>query len=534
VFFGASPGGAATWIVYGVVETVLSISIQLWRFRDQEVLYWQWPLIGELLATYAGIGILVGALGGLFLGLIHKSASHRIFAALTVAVAFGADLVDAWPLARSEQIALAVTAFLIAGFTAALFSKLWLQRLGFLAGPWTISLVLLIIPWVSRELLTPGDSSLKKVGLSIFLLCLIVTIAAIVGSLRRHRVSTAFGQFLGAAAAFAVYAGAVVVWQRDPPIDIRLSAAVAAKPNLAFIVMDTVRADHLSALGYARDTTPNLRELARTATRYHTTLAEVLRANGYWTMESAANTAFLGPWARLSRGFAVSALNRPLALSDPNRPFYLRQAAIATFKWLFHITAFDRPLRVAEDVNRSALNFVESANRSHVPFFLFINYMDAHTPYVPAAPFDRRFSLPGEAYMDPAGLKEAMWEVDSNRRRLTDAENGYLIGKYDGGIASEDAAIASVLDRLKKLGLYDNTLIIITGDHGNAFGDHGLMDHFIGFLYQELVHIPIHKIPASARAQTIGGTGKPCGPDANGAGCAGHQHGAKTSGQKFA
>jgi arylsulfatase A-like enzyme len=94
-------------------------------------------------------------------------------------------------------------------------------------------------------------------------------------------------------------------------------------------------------------------------------------------------------------------------------------------------------------------------------------------------------------FIDASKLRDVKLKVDSQRRRLTYGESQYLIRKYDGGIASEDVAIANVLDRLRKLELFDNTLIIVTADHGDTFGEHGLMDHFIGFVYQELVHVPL-------------------------------------------
>jgi arylsulfatase A-like enzyme len=525
----------ATWIVYGLVETVLSISIRLWRFREMEVLPWQWPLILTLLATYAGTGILAGAVGGLFLAFIHHGASYRVFAALTIALTFGANLIAAWPLARSEQIALAVTAVLIAGFTAALFSNSWHQRMSFLSGPWTVSLLLLSVPWVSREFLAPSDSSVKKTGLSILFLCAIIVLATLANSFWQQRAFTAFGQFGSAAAAFAIFSAAVLIWQKYPSVNPGVRPSRASVPNVVLIVMDTVRADHVSAYGYARDTTPNLRNFSRTATTYssaiaasdftlgthatmftglypdwngavqsnspqllarplgdqNSTLAEVLRAHGYWTVESAANSGFLAPWTGLTRGFAVSDLNRPVGLSDIKGQFYLREFAKRRLGLVFETGAFDRPSRIADDVNRRALGFLDVADQNHVPFFLFINYMDAHTPYVPAPPFDRQFASPGEVLIDAATLRDVKLKVDSERRQLANGESLYLIRKYDGGIASEDAAIADVLVRLRKLGLFDNTLIIVTADHGDTFGEHGLMDHFIGFVYQELVHVPL-------------------------------------------
>jgi arylsulfatase A-like enzyme len=152
------------------------------------------------------------------------------------------------------------------------------------------------------------------------------------------------------------------------------------------------------------------------------------------------------------------------------------------------IATLDKNTLSAADINRRALPLLDQAR--DVPFFLFLNYMDAHTPYVPGPPFDSRF--PGsDPHIEPASLNQLMLQVDCGKRQLTASEKRHLMAEYDGGIAAEDLAIETVLKRLRDLGLYDNTLIIITADHGDTFGEHDLMDHFLGFVYQDLVHIPL-------------------------------------------
>ncbi|MBV8842598.1 MAG: sulfatase [Bryobacterales bacterium] len=523
------------WLVYGVVESALSIGIQLWRFREMEVLPWQWPLLGMLFAAYACAGMVAGALGGLLLNARKTPDTHRIFAALTVSAAFAANLISAWPLARSEQIVLAVAAVLIVVFVAALVSAEPAKRWNFLAGPWTVSLLLLGVPSLSRELLTPQDSSLKKTGLSILLLCFIVAVAAAVAYIRKNRPATLVSQAIAVVGAIALFSAAVAVAQRDAPVNVNLSPARASTPNVVLIVMDTVRADHLSLYGYSRDTTPNLRQFARQATLYtrataasdftlathatmftgvypdwngavnstvpnpialpvgtqYRTLAEVLRSRGYWSIETAANSGFLAAWTGLTKGFAIPDLRRPVTLSSADRPFYLRERAKRLLAHIFDTGAFDRPHRIAADINRRAIDLLDAAKSSGVPFFLFANYMDAHTPYVPAPPYNRQFSSTTDAPLDASALHDIKLQVDAAKRTLRPAESQYLIGKYDGGIAAEDSAIKALLDRLRELGLYDNTLIIVTADHGDTFGEHDLMDHFVGFVYQELVHVPL-------------------------------------------
>jgi arylsulfatase A-like enzyme len=522
--------GAVAWLVYGVVETILSIGIQLWRFREIEVLRWQWPLVGLLLGTYALFGIISGVAGGLLLARRGAEERWQLLAGFTIAAAFAANLIRAWPLARSEQMVLAVAVLLVIALGVQLFAGEWSKRTAFLGGPWTVSFLLLGVPCLSRELLTPQDSSFKKTGLSILLLTVIAALSWFV----RHSRTSLAGQSVRVVAVSAVFLIMIAAVQRKTPLKMPAPTAPGtSKPNVLLIVMDTVRADHLSLYGYARETAPHLRKFAREATVYsraiaasdftlathatmftglypdwngaiqssspdpiaqplgdrNVTLAEVLRSNGYWTVESAANFAFLSPWTGLTRGFAISEFTRPVTLSSEDRPFYLREAARWALDRFIRTAAFDRSTRTAEDVSARAGTILEQAKTSGIPFFLFLNYMDAHTPYT--HPFDSRFSNPGDEPVRAARLHDLKLQVISEKRPLAASEQGYLISQYDGGIAEEDSAIGSLVDQLRGLGLYENTLIVITSDHGDAFGEHGLLDHFAGFVYQDLVHVPL-------------------------------------------
>jgi arylsulfatase A-like enzyme len=81
--------------------------------------------------------------------------------------------------------------------------------------------------------------------------------------------------------------------------------------------------------------------------------------------------------------------------------------------------------------------------------------------------------------------------VNAGERRLSASEREHLISQYDGGIAAEDLAIGQLIDKLKELGMYDNSLIIITADHGDSMGEHGFLEHALGTVYQTQVHVPL-------------------------------------------
>jgi arylsulfatase A-like enzyme len=539
--------GAATWIVYGIVEAVLSISIQLWRFPEMEVLVWQWRWIAMFLGVYAIIGLLLGAVGGLLLTAKRGEieGDHRIFAVWTVSLAFAANLVRAWPPARSELIVLFVAVALVGAFSLALLSANWRKPIRFLASPWTVALLLLGVPCLSRELLTPQDSSAIKIGASFGLVFVILACAAFWNAFRQDHRGDLRGQGLLGTAVLGLFVIAASAARRGAPARFDAAAAAPDKPNVLLIVMDTVRAGNMSLYGYQRDTTPNLRQFAQTATVYkraiaasdftlathatmftglypdwngaiqsaspgtialplhpqHATVAEMLRSMGYWTVESAANYGFLAPWTGLTRGFAVSDLTRPVVLSSKDRPFYLREMARRMLGFFVNTGPLDQPSRISSDINRRAIAYLEQIKANSKPFFLFVNYMDAHTPYVSAPPFDTRFG--SSRRLNPSDLHDVKLRVDGGKRRLRPEESRALMAAYDGGIAAEDTAIADLLHRLRELGLYDKTFIIVTADHGDTFGEHDLMDHFLGFVYQELVHVPlVVKYPGQHEGKT--------------------------------
>jgi arylsulfatase A-like enzyme len=129
------------------------------------------------------------------------------------------------------------------------------------------------------------------------------------------------------------------------------------------------------------------------------------------------------------------------------------------------------------------------------PFFLFINFNDAHDPYRPPRPFSSYFS--DTVFPQLYRLKKKVLSfLNREDKKSLDA---FLISQYDGEIAYLDDQLGKFFSRLKLMGLYDSSLIIITSDHGELFGEHGLYYHRTS-LYQGVVNVPlIIKYPFSKR-----------------------------------
>jgi len=161
------------------------------------------------------------------------------------------------------------------------------------------------------------------------------------------------------------------------------------------------------------------------------------------------------------------------------------------------------PWRKAEAVNTTALGLVDRLAAQSRPFFGFIHYWDAHTPYLPPAPFDRMFYSgderdPENASMDP------VWDYDAFKYYfaewlpgVTDVE--YVRAQYDASIAYLDHCLGTLLSRLEERGLLESTTVIITADHGEEMDEHGCWFDHHG-LYDTNIHIPlIMSIPGMSR-----------------------------------
>src|ERR1700674_424781 len=533
--------GLWAWLAYGIVEFVLACGIPVLFQHGVEILGWQWRLIGQLFGVYLLFGLVVGSAGGALLKWTGRrrenrfSMDHEIIAVLTIAVAFVANRLAAPPrLVPSEYIALAIAVVLAVSLAGALASRVLLERAAFLVNPFAISSLLLIVPWVSRAALD-NRSRIVKTGVSVLLCGMIVVAAVLWHRSRSGRMGAVQRRAVIASAAILMLA-AVLVSGTPPTIHAMQASQPTASSqcNVVLITMDTVRADHLSVYGYERDTTPQLREFAHEATVYsraiatsdwtlathasiftglyprwhgsyyspphypwgrplgsrYITLAEVLRAHGYWTAGVVANYAYLQPSLGLAKGFAVYDAHMPVHLSMPTDSYYLGEGARRVLSLAVDTAAFEAHSLRAADINRHAFALLAQARKGG-PFFLFLNYMDAHMPYVPQPPFNTLF--PGrDPHFRPFSQHMALASaVNIGRRHINPAEKRHLVSQYDGGIAYIDYEVGELLARLRELGLYENTLIIVTSDHGEGFGEHDLMVHSVDSVYQDLVHVPL-------------------------------------------
>jgi arylsulfatase A-like enzyme len=278
----------------------------------------------------------------------------------------------------------------------------------------------------------------------------------------------------------------------------------SGRPNVVLIVIDTVRADRLSAYGYARPTSPHIDALCERGIRFanawstsiwtlpahaslftglyairhgatqehalleggSATLAEILGAHGYATIGISANP-LVSPATGLARGFDVFA---------------------ATWRTGAHVSPDVHPNLAG------ARRFLERLAPGR-PFFLFVNYAEAHEPYDPPEPHRSRFLAPGS---DPAlvaaasELATARFYLD--RASLSDAELAAASDLYDAEIAHVDELVGALLAWLEQSGRLRDTLLILTSDHGENLGDHGHLRHVFN-LYASAARVPLVIVP---------------------------------------
>lgn len=323
---------------------------------------------------------------------------------------------------------------------------------------------------------------------------------------------------------------------------------VGPLPNVILLVVDTLRGDRLSCYGHRRRTTPRLDALAEEATVYTraispgawtppshasmftgtypsrhgvdrshpyldtalTTLPDWLHAEGYRTFGISSNY-WISSATHYDRGFDVfyqswqllqAQANPALERQRRRDPGYAGSPAPSAAErlratvnrvdagfWRTCCAPFMSVDMGARRVNRVVQRWMRQWTNLDAPFFAFIHYMEPHLPYHPPARFVRRH----------LGAREerAAWRVNQHALKFMSgqvamsAEDFELLGAlYDAEISYADECIGELVEGLRATGLLDQTLLVITSDHGENLGDHGLMDHMFS-LHESIVRVPL-------------------------------------------
>jgi len=260
-----------------------------------------------------------------------------------------------------------------------------------------------------------------------------------------------------------------------------------SKMNFLLIGIDTLRADHLSCYGYVRKTSPRIDELAREGIIFTRAYANGIPTHPSWT------TILTGVHP-LRHKVVTHMGNVKLSKSIPMIQEILRRQGYVTgavdnmflkygsfYAWFTRgfdiyshpggVPAPEAGLKVqAKDVTEYSIKLISELIKMNKPFFAFLHYWDPHGPYKPPVPFNTLF-----------------WK---NEAPQSDELLDYVISQYDGEIAYADSMIGKLLDFLEEQGLLDNTVVIITSDHGENLMQHG---NYLGHkgLYDNITRVPL-------------------------------------------
>ena len=340
-----------------------------------------------------------------------------------------------------------------------------------------------------------------------------------------------------------------------------IGADAGGRPNVLLIVLDTLRADHLELFGYRRETMPQLANLARR----EFDLITAVSSTSNWTLPSHASM-FTGLYPAThgahrpfhnqpdppplmglrsdvptlaeyldELGYETAAIvaNPIVGSYGLERGFRRHDATVGaramadSTAWLFQFQIASRPpgnlirellpkalarktrwfdlyspqMRRAAEIEAETERWLDA--RAPRPFFLFLNFFDVHDPYLPVPEDDERFMARPES-VDWLGFPFDEYDrYLQGEGEIPDEHLRFLEAQYDAEALGIDRALAALFEDLKRRGLYDDTLIVVTSDHGEAFLEHGFLRHE-GSLHEEQIAVPLLiKLPEGQAAPSL-------------------------------
>ena len=320
-------------------------------------------------------------------------------------------------------------------------------------------------------------------------------------------------------------------------------------PNIILVLVDTLRSDHLSCYGHCRRTSPRLDALAEDATLYTnaispgawtppshasiftgtfpsrhgvdrahpyldgklTTLPEYLHDVGYRTYGISSNY-WIGAATFFDRGFDVFSHSWQLVQARTNPSLERQRRRDPSYSGVSGPRTIDERLRAfinsldaafwrrccrpvmavdkgAARVTRTVRRWIRQWSQMEEPFFAFVHFMEPHLPYEPPARFRRRH-LTGRLDERARSVNQNALKFITGRVSMSPDDFEALRRLYDAEISYTDHCIGEILDSLRDARLLDNSMFIVTSDHGENIGEHGLMDHMFS-LHEPIVHAPL-------------------------------------------
>ena len=296
------------------------------------------------------------------------------------------------------------------------------------------------------------------------------------------------------------------------------------KPNIILISIDTLRADHLSCYGYYRKTTPNIDNLASEGTIYLNNFS-----TGVWTPPAHASmltglyVSEHGVYGDKRLADSVPTIATVLKGNEYQTSGFVNNSAVGAlvgfdkghdtfvevWKGIKPKSIIERIIRGgvrrirkrlgyedmgADKTNKLFYDWIRNHMDKERPFYAFLHYIEPHNPLDPPYPYKNKylnkkmFKNTDEPKIKKVANNPLICFVED--LSLNDDEIDILKALYDSEIEYTDSKIGEVVEILKENNLYDDTMVVITSDHGEHLGEHNLWSHAAS-LYREILHIPL-------------------------------------------
>ncbi len=288
------------------------------------------------------------------------------------------------------------------------------------------------------------------------------------------------------------------------------------KPNILLFAIDSLLADHMSCYGYHRQTTPHMDRFAEGGTLFEKTYSQHIPTTPAYSSMLTGMDCF---------STEVVALRHQGGLTPKvtTVPEILRAEGYTTtcVGFVEPYCGFDKYIDFpswgswnegkspkAQNLNDVSIPELNRLAAGEEPFFVMLRHMDPHSPYLPPVPYERVFYHgdecdPKNKSMEPVMKFKPFCDYFRSWMPPGITDKDYVIAQYDGAVAYMDACIQSIFTQLESLGILDDTIVAINGDHGETLYDHECWFDHHG-LYDVTLHVPLiirypKKVPAGKR-----------------------------------
>ncbi len=280
-------------------------------------------------------------------------------------------------------------------------------------------------------------------------------------------------------------------------------------PNVLLLSLDTLRADHVGAFGYHRNTTPSIDRIASGGIRFsrayapanHTLESHMSVLTGLYPIAHGVRP---GSGKRREIGVAPLSANRVTLAETLQARGYVTGGFAYDCVWLNRKHGFGQGFEeyVVSRRDSAAMNdheiFPWLDAHYNEPFFLFVHYYDIHSdweklPYDAPDRFKSKYQKSYSGTFDGCGggvcATRYLMRLDTKDRPFAEPELAYVRSLYDAGVEATDFQVGRLVDKLEALGVLDDTLVVVMSDHGEEFRDHGRFIH--SQIYEEIVRVPL-------------------------------------------